>query len=123
MVDVVFLLLIFFMISTSFIDSSTIGINLPQASSGTPEVEQTEVNVSLKKDGTILFNEREVDMAQLKEQMNKYAGNAAKTTFKLFADEEVRHGRVIAVVDLARENGFGTLGIATRNVAPPREDN
>ncbi|MCA1796605.1 MAG: biopolymer transporter ExbD [Geobacteraceae bacterium] len=118
MVDVVFLLLIFFMISTSFVDSSAIGINLPQASSGTPEGEQTEVKVYLEEDGTILFNERKVDMEQLKNLMKNYTGNAAETSFKLLADKEVRHGRVIAVVDLARENGFGTLAIATRNAAP-----
>jgi len=121
MVDVVFLLLIFFMISTSFVDSSAIGINLPQAATGTPEGEQTEVKVYLEENGTIHFNEREVNMAQLKDLLTNYSGNAAKTSFKLLADKEVRHGRVISVVDLARENGFGTLAIATRNTAPARE--
>ncbi|MFO7831894.1 MAG: biopolymer transporter ExbD [Desulfuromonadaceae bacterium] len=120
MVDVVFLLLIFFMISTSFIDSSAIGINLPQAATGTPEGEQTEVKVYLEENGTIHFNDREVDMQELKKLLNNYTGNAAKTSFKLLADKEVRHGRVISVVDLARENGFGTLAIATRNTAPTR---
>jgi len=120
MVDVVFLLLIFFMISTSFVDSSAIGINLPQASTGTPEGEQAEVKVYLEENGTIHFNEREVDMQQLKELLNTYTGNASKTSFKLLADKEVRHGRVISVVDLARINGFGTLAIATRNTVPAR---
>ena len=120
MVDVVFLLLIFFMISTSFIDSSAIGINLPQAATGTPEGEQNEVKVYLEENGTIHFNDREVDMQELKNLLNNYTGNAAKTSFKLLADKEVRHGRVISVVDLARENGFGTLAIATRNPAPTR---
>lgn len=120
MVDVVFLLLIFFMISTSFIDTSTIGINLPQASTGTSEQEQAEVKVYLRENGTIKYNEREVDMQQLKSLLNNYTGDAAKTTFKLLADKEVRHGRVISVVDLAREKGFGTLAIATRNIMPTR---
>lgn len=120
MVDVVFLLLIFFMISTSFIDTSTIGINLPQASTGTSEQEQAEIKVYLRENGTIKFNEREVDMQQLKSLLNNYTGDAAKTTFKLLADEEVKHGRVISVVDLAREKGFGTLAIATRNIMPAR---
>jgi len=120
MVDVVFLLLIFFMISTSFIDSSAIGINLPQAATGTAEEEQNEVKVYLEENGTIHFNKRKVDMQELKELLSNYTGNAAKTSFKLLADKEVRHGRVISVVDLARENGFGTLAIATRNTAPVR---
>jgi biopolymer transport protein ExbD len=115
MVDVVFLLLIFFMISTSFVDSSAIGVNLPQASSGTPEGKQEEVKVYLEENGTIYFNEREVNMAELEELLNNYTGDAAGTSFKLLADKEVRHGRVISVVDLARENGFATLAIATRN--------
>ena len=120
MVDVVFLLLIFFMISTSFIDSSAIGINLPQATTGAPEGEQAEVKVYLEENGSIHFNEREVDMAELEKLLKNYTGNAATTSFKLLADKEVKHGRVISVVDLARAHGFGTLAIATRNTAPAR---
>jgi biopolymer transport protein ExbD len=118
MVDVVFLLLIFFMISTSFIDTSAIGINLPQASTGTPDAEREEVRVYLEEDGTIHLNDREVDMEELKEQLRTYAQDAEAVSFKLLADQEVRHGRVITVVDLARKNGFGTLAIATRKTAP-----
>jgi biopolymer transport protein ExbD len=120
MVDVVFLLLIFFMISTSFIDTSAIGINLPQASTGTPDKEREEVRVYLEEDGTIHLNDREVDMEELKKQLRTYAKDAETASFKLLADQEVRHGRVITVVDLARDNGFGTLAIATRKTAPAR---
>ncbi len=120
MVDVVFLLLIFFMISTSFVDSSAIGINLPQASTGTAEGEEAEVKVYLEENGAIHFNEREVNMAELTRLLNNYSGNAAQTSFKLLADKEVKHGRVIFVIDLARQNGFAKLAIATQNTAPTK---
>lgn len=123
MVDVVFLLLIFFMISTSFVDSSTIGINLPKASSGTAEGEQAEVKVYLEENGAIHYNEREVNMAELAHLLNNYSDNASQTSFKLLADKEVKHGRVISVIDLARQNGFARLAIATQNAAPAKGQN
>jgi biopolymer transport protein ExbD len=123
MVDVVFLLLVFFMISTSFVDSSAIGINLPKASTGTAEDKQTEIKVYLEENGVIHYNEREVDMAELTRLINNFSGNASQTSFKLLADKEVKHGRVISVIDLARQNGFAKLAIATQNTVPTKGQN
>lgn len=124
MVDVVFLLLIFFMISTSFVDSSAININLPEAPTGAAEGEQADVvKVSMDENGHIYFNEREVNMAELTLQLNNYSGNPAQTNFKLLADKEVKHGSVISIVDLARQNGFTRLFIATQDTAPAKGQN
>ena len=115
MVDVVFLLLIFFMISTSFVDISAIGINLPKASSTQIDTENSELKVYLDKNGRVYLNEQEVNKEEVENLITQHAQTAAQTHFKLYADEEVKHGRVIEFIDLARQQGFATLSIATRH--------
>ncbi|MBN2644760.1 MAG: biopolymer transporter ExbD [Desulfuromonadaceae bacterium] len=114
MVDVVFLLLIFFMISTTFVDSSAIGIKLPQATSRSPEQPSQEVRVYLEKNGLVHLNDRLINLEALSQHLAEYRGRAAETAFVLVADESARHGRVVTIMDMAQQAGFTRLAIATQ---------
>lgn len=113
MVDVVFLLLIFFMISTTFIEAPGISIKLPQSSSKTLVQEPDEIKIYLSREGTIVFKEKQMSLGQLASLLLSYRGKAADMTFLLLADRDSRHGKVVQVMDLAREAGFGKLAIGT----------
>jgi biopolymer transport protein ExbD/biopolymer transport protein TolR len=113
MVDVVFLLLIFFMISTTFIDVPGIDIKLPASSAETPIQAPEEIKVFLSKSGDLLYEDEEISFKDLTSLLKSYRGRAGGMTFLLLADRDARHGEVVQVMDLAREAGFGKLAIGT----------
>ena len=113
MVDVVFLLLIFFMISTTFVESPGISIELPEASSQPVEREPQELKISLSRDGDIYYQDRKISIADYRELLAENRSNAENTTILLLADKESRHGKVVTLMDLARDAGFVKLAIAT----------
>ncbi|NLV24047.1 MAG: biopolymer transporter ExbD [Deltaproteobacteria bacterium] len=121
MVDVVFLLLIFFMISTTFIETSGISIQLPSVSSpAPPSREEKEVRISVTAEGNIFHHHpnspkpeplTEEEMDRLLEHYG--AEEAGQMTFFLLADRDSRHGKVVKVMDSARKHGFRKLAIGT----------
>ncbi|PLX80473.1 MAG: biopolymer transporter ExbD [Desulfuromonas sp.] len=113
MVDVVFLLLIFFMISTTFIETPGISIDLPESSATVVEKEPQELMVFISKDGEIRVDGKAFTLAQLQSFLLGEKGTAEGTTFVLNADQQVRHGLVVSVMDAAQQAGFTKLAIAT----------
>lgn len=113
MVDVVFLLLIFFMISTTFVETPGIDIQLPESSSQVVEKTPQEIKVYLSREGRLFLQEEPVTMAQLEGRLSALGERSAEMTFLLLADEEARHGQVVRLMDTARQAGFGKLAIAT----------
>lgn len=119
MVDAVFLLLIFFMISTTFVDTSGISVKLPQSSSRTTLKKPEDLKVYLSKAGTIFFMKKQVSLDEFRTRLIKYRGEAKEMTFVLFADKDTHHGRVVQLMDVAREAGFSKLAIATQQRRKP----
>ena len=115
MIDVVFLLLIFFMISTTFIETPGISIKLPEASTSIAEKEPEEVKVYLSKEGDIFLKEEKVTIAALQAHLATYGERSKNMTFLLLADKEALHGKVVLLMDSAKNSGFGKLAIATES--------
>lgn len=113
MVDVVFLLLIFFMISTTFIETPGIDIQLPESSAQALDREPQEIKIYLSREGDIFVDDVPTTLAALRQTLQEYGPRAAQTTFLLLADREARHGRVVELMDTARAAGFKRLAIAT----------
>jgi len=113
MVDVVFLLLIFFMISTTFVESPGISIKLPEASSQTIDREPKEIKIYLSKEGDIHHLNNKISLDDFKGLLAEHQSEAEQTTVLLLADQESRHGKVVTLMDLARDAGFVKLAIAT----------
>lgn len=118
MVDVVFLLLIFFMISTTFVETPGISVQLPASSSQREIKVPEEFKVQLSREGEIYIGEERLSLEELRLRLAGYGAKAREMNFALYADREVRHGRVVQVMDLAREAGFGKLAIATEQRRP-----
>lgn len=121
MIDVVFLLLIFFMISTTFIETPGISVKLPEASTSVAEKEPEEVRVYLSKEGEIFLKEEEISLATLRTHLETYGDQSRNMTFLLMADEAAKHGRVVELMDTAKNSGFAKLAIATEARKPGRE--
>ena len=118
MVDVVFLLLIFFMISTTFVETPGISVQLPESSSQRDIQMPEELKVQLSLEGDIFIGEEQLSIDELRLRLAGYGTKAREMNFALYADREARHGRVVQIMDLAREAGFGKLAIATEQRRP-----
>ncbi len=119
LVDVMLVLLIIFMVSTTIIteevQSAGIKIDLPKASSKGGAVEQGDVIIALTKEGQIVHAGETVSLEQLKGILEAAKAKNAKTVVIVQADKEVQHGRVTEVLDLARSLGLEQLAIATES--------
>jgi biopolymer transport protein ExbD len=113
MVDVVFLLLIFFMISTTFIETPGLTIDLPKSSQQQTHKKAEEVRVYLAADSSLYLEQKKVSSDELMSALAAYGERAADTTFLLMADKDVKHGQVVQLMDSAKAAGFIKLSIAT----------
>jgi len=114
LVDVVFLLLIFFMLSTTFIVAPGIKVKLPTSSSTEISREKKEVRVVMSKDDKIFVQQKLVSIEELGKYLKKAARENPEGMVIIQADERVLHGKVVEVMDVAKTSGFNKLAIATR---------
>jgi biopolymer transport protein ExbD len=110
LIDVVFQLLIFFMLTSSFISPAGIRINLPSASSGKPMAKQNMI-IFVTGDNKVMVDGKEVNTKGLKAKIN----TAAKVDSHILinADKGAQLGGVVEIWDLCREAGISNLNIAT----------
>lgn len=113
MLDVVFLLIIFFMLTSAFAKPMLL-LDLPEATSGEISHER-QVLVSLNLDGAIFLNGVEVDVITLNRELKKAFAVSKERDFSLQADEGVEFGRVVKVMDMARLAGAKSIAVVTEN--------
>ena len=115
LVDVVFLLLIFFTVSATFMDQPALKIDLPESGAEPPEREDPEpMTVYLTKQGELYFGDLPVRLEDLAELISGGISKGASRHLSIKADKEVTHGEVIQVMDLAQQNGVQLVTIATQ---------
>ena len=113
MVDVVFLLIIFFMVSTTFITLETgLPVDLPQAQSAQAQPSDLPT-VTVTRDQRVFLAGAEVSVDDLVVLLQEAMQASGQTTVVLRADETVAHGFVVEVMDLMRLAGAQRIAIAT----------
>jgi len=112
LVDIVLQQLIYFMLTSSFIMQPGIKVKLPQAVS-TERVEKIEVFVNVTADGRIFFKDSEVTLEQLGILLSEEAKKSKEITLVIKGDEKALHGRIVKVMDKARNAGIEKIAIAT----------
>jgi len=116
LIDVVFLLLIFFMVSTTFKDQSEIEIRLPTASEEPKEMTLESIEVTIDAQGQFYVNSRPLVNTQLetlKRALQEIAGDEDDPMVIVKADAMTPHQAVITAMDASRQLGFARLGFAT----------
>ena len=121
LVDVVFLLLIFFLLTATFVRNPNIPIRLPQASVNQVTPQKRDIMVGITTEGEIRYESKTITINGLRREMQKIHTDAPETMVLIQADRQSRHGRVVEVMDLAKQVGFERIGIAieTAPVEPP----
>jgi biopolymer transport protein ExbD len=112
LLDVVFILLIFFAVSTSFLYIGGINVNLPKAET-TEETENIQVRVTVNRDGELFINDNRISADALAANLaDAYIQNPT-ATLVIEADKESLHGIVVEIIDIGKLSGFEKFAIAT----------
>lgn len=118
LIDVVFLLLIFFMVSTTFTRETQITVNLPEAKAEELDQERTIVDVVIDVEGRYYVNNqllvnRQIDT--LRSALEGVVKGGSDATLLISADAQTPHQAVITAMDAARQAGILNVSLATRN--------
>lgn len=113
LIDVMFLLLIFFMVTSTFLDQPGMKLELPSAESA--EVARVEKLVLyISSDDEVVFNDQSIALDDLEETMRAALSEIEDRTLVLNADKAVQHGTVIRVMDIAKKLGLEKLVIGIK---------
>ncbi|MCL1477050.1 biopolymer transporter ExbD [Marinobacter sp. M3C] len=121
LIDVVFLLLIFFMVSTTFTRESHLQVELPQASGNpAPPAEVEQIDVVISADGQYLLNDKPLvnnRRETLERGIRELADADTSLPFIITADARTPHEFVVRAMDAAGRLGFAKLSITTEREA------
>ena len=115
LIDVVFLLMIYFMLTSSFIMQPGIKIKLPTALT-TESIEKKQFIISIAADGSIFYQEQSVTLKMLKNILEIESKQNPDIVLIIKGDYYATHGKVVEVMDLAKVAGVSHLAIATQPV-------
>lgn len=113
LIDVLFLLLIFFMVSSTFLEQPGIKLELPHADSAVV-VEQKDYVLFVDKKGKMFLNDKEVVMTDLEAKMKEALPEMKDSALVLKADQDVTHGIVVRIMDIVKKSGVKKLIIGTK---------
>jgi biopolymer transport protein ExbD len=121
LVDVLLVLVLFFMVSTSFLRDTEISIQLPEAETDAKvSAADEKLEVMITKTGSYFVNGRELvnsERRTLRAAIERLAGEKRDLPVFIRADAAASHQSVVTAMDVAGQLGFGTLNLAT--VTPP----
>ena len=117
LVDVLFTLLIFFSLTSTFVKESGLKVDLPQASSDTPLVSAEKLEIAISADGRIALGGTEVSsIEEVKDFLSKFDTDMRlKYVMVIRADVTTQHGRVTEVLDTLKSLKFENIAVATRS--------
>jgi len=121
LIDALFLLLIFFMVSSTFRDLPGIPLDLPEAKSG-EATRSAGVEIRIDREGVVRLEGRIVGAKDLEERLAAALDEADVRDLVLRADRGVPYGEVVRVMDAAREARVGKLVVATETLPPAAEN-
>ena len=114
MIDTMFLLLIFFMLSSTIIKTSAINVDIPSASSSTAQPKQ-DIIVSITSDGKVFLNEKETTIDTLRSELLGMMKQLKTETVVIQGDKNIDYGTLITVMDEARLAGAKIVSLATKS--------
>lgn len=113
MIDIIFFLLVFFIMSTLYmVDQQTIPVNLPQAASAQNDKPRS-VAIVVTKEGRVLFEQEEIPLELLKKRVQIEMSKQSDLVFVLRSDKAVEYGKVVTVLDELKLAGAQRVAIAT----------
>lgn len=115
MIDIMFFLLVFFMISTlHMVDMKTVSVNLPKASHAETQTTVTYL-VTMKQDGSLWLEDKEITKDELLQKAQAEQRRNPQFSVVLRADQGLDYGKVIALLDEMKGAGISRFGLAAES--------
>ena len=112
MIDIMFFLLVFFMISTLYmVNLKTVDVNMPQAQHAQTQMNVTYL-VTMKKDGTLYLEDKPIEEAALIKSAKEENRQNSHFAIVVRADEGIDYGKVVDLLDHFRSAGISRFGLA-----------
>ena len=113
MIDIIFAILAFFIISTMFLTKQQgLPVNLPNAITAKPQVSEDAITVTVDSKGKISLNRKAVTLNTLQPKLQELIGSQPQVLVMVQADKKVNHGTVVTVMDKLRQMEGVQLAIA-----------
>ncbi|MCG9746987.1 biopolymer transporter ExbD [Shewanella sp. Isolate8] len=111
MLDIVFIMLIFFIVTTSFIKPSGLDYNKPEASQATTQ-KSANIFIGVSKTGVIKMENRQVDIERVTANVERMLAESPEAAVLIEADKEAEHGIVIKVMDNVKKAGINKISVS-----------
>ena len=116
LIDLVFLLLIFFMVTTSFVKETGIDVERPAASTAVLK-EKGNILIGISKDGLIYLDRKQIDIRSVRAHVERCLAENPEGGIVVVADKATRTGLTVQVMDQCRLAGAKNISIATSKAA------
>ena len=113
LIDVVFLLLIFFMLTSHFVSNESLDIDLPEAETGEQLQEGEVLEIMIDAEGNLIYQKQKMDAALLEEKLRSDLLVAQDKNVRIKGDERADLGNAVQVLDIARKAGASGVDIVT----------
>ena len=113
LMDIVFILLIFFVVTSSFTRETGVDVTKPQAQSAS-QLEKENLLIAITREGTIHMNERQVDLASLQDILKQSLAKAPDREAVVIADKGSETGVLVQVIDMCNLAGVKKVSIAAQ---------
>ena len=114
MLDVVFIMLIFFIVTTSFVKEKGLDVNRPENKNASNQPSKS-LSIRIDETGTIVMNGREVDIRRVIANIQTYLAENPTDTAAIQAHENTEHGVVVEVMNQAKEAGIGKVSVLVKS--------
>jgi biopolymer transport protein ExbD len=114
MLDIVFIMLIFFIVTTSFVKPSGLDYNKPKASQATSKP-SANIFIGISKTGVIMMENRQVDIERVTANVERMLAEAPEAAVLIQADKDTQHGLVVKVLDEVKSAGIDKISISAGN--------
>ena len=119
LIDIMFFLLAAFMlVSLSMVNMKSVKVNLPTATTATPEIKRDFVDISVDSLGGVFLDKKPIGLHELAAQLA--SARTANPNLRVFisGDQDARHGQIMHVLDAVRAAGIDKVAFDTRNPPP-----
>ncbi len=113
LIDVLFLLLIFLMVSSSFLQEPGIKLDLPETGK-TTTIQKKKYTLYAKKNGKLYLNETEVKLKELSTLLKKKLLKIEDESLVLKGDKNIEYGKIVKIMEIVKNSGIKKLIIGTR---------
>ena len=115
MIDIVFQLILFFLVSTTFAILPGINLKLPESTTS-ENTSNVGITITADKNGGLWFNDKQVSFKSLGTELSSYDTKKIKKEefpITLEADADVTNGTIVKIFDIIRENGYSAVNLRT----------